>query len=427
MYQLKVLSLIVVLSTAGYTVLAQTPADQPNSFTLPATDSSTRFEKSVKPISAEARAEARRLYKEGVKYGLASLFPQAAEIFLRVIKLDPEFADAYQSLGHAYLDMRQWHLATESLQRAVELNPEDGEARARLAEARRMLEREGVPGPALRDPAKSTESDADGVSVAMNVSSTSAARRTSRAVIDETNLTRIYRVGPGDVLDVRFKDSDSQSTLFTVTPAGLLEHPLLADAIPVTGLTVEEISDIVEAELKRRQLVSQKVSVGVRDYSSHTILVSGLVREPGTKILRREAIPLYVVVADAQPLPDAASVSVIRSEFDQTYEIDLTQPKEMNLLIRPGDVITVQAHVTQFVYVGGEVKSPGEIRFRRGLTLTQAIIAAGGGISKLKEARIGRENGHGFLNLTRFRLKEIESGKIPDPLVQPGDRITVLR
>lgn len=323
--------------------------------------------------------------------------------------------------------MRQWHLATESLQRAVELNPEDSEARARLAEARMMLEREGVTGHALRNQAKSTESDADGVSVAMNVTSSSAAHRTSRAVTDEPNLTRIYRVGAGDVLDVRFKDSDSQSTLFTVTPAGLLEHPLLADAIPVTGLTVEEISDIVETELKRRQLVSQKVSVGVRDYSSHTILVSGLVREPGTKILRREAIPLYVVVADAQPLPDAASVTVIRSESDQTYEIDLTQPKEMNLLIRPGDVITVQAHVTQFVYVGGEVKSPGEIRFRRGLTLTQAIIAAGGGTSKLKEARIGRENGHGFLNLTRFRLKDIESGKIPDPLVQPGDRITVLR
>ena len=39
--------------------------------------------------------------------------------------------------------------------------------------------------------------------------------------------------------------------------------------------------------------------------SSHTILVSGLVKEPGPRIIKREAIPLYVVVADAQTLPEA--------------------------------------------------------------------------------------------------------------------------
>jgi protein involved in polysaccharide export with SLBB domain len=81
--------------------------------------------------------------------------------------------------------------------------------------------------------------------------------------------------------------------------------------------------------------------------------------------------------------------------------------------------------VTQFVYLGGEVKLPGEKRYRRGLTLTQAINAAGGVTSNGKEARIGRDDGKGFLVVTRFKLKEIESGKIPDPVVKPGDRITV--
>jgi len=193
------------------------------------------------------------------------------------------------------------------------------------------------------------------------------------------------------------------------------------------GLTVDEISSKFESELKRRALIDNpKVSVGVRDYASHTILVSGLVKDSGTKILRREAIPLYVVVADAQPLPEAARVTVVRNESNQTFEIELAQSQDMNLLVRPGDVITLLPNVTQFVYIGGEVKLPGEKTYRRGLTLTQAILSAGGITSKGKQARLGRDDGNGFLVFSHFKLKDIESGKVPDPVVKPGDRIMIV-
>ena len=98
----------------------------------------------------------------------------------------------------------------------------------------------------------------------------------------------------------------------------------------------------------------------------------------------------------------------------------------MNLLVYPGDVITLQANPTQFFYVSGGVKSPGEKTFHRGLTLTQAIIAAGGLTAKAREAQLARDDGKGFLVVSRYKLKEIDSGKLPDPLVQPGDRITIV-
>jgi polysaccharide export outer membrane protein len=280
--------------------------------------------------------------------------------------------------------------------------------------------------PAAITPATTTQAD---TSTETSTTVTTEATETSaNAAAKELALTKLYRVGPGDVLDVRINDAASpQSTLFTVTPAGLLEHPLLAEPLHVGGLSVEEISTAIEADLKRRALSeSPKVSVGVRDYASHAILVSGLVKDSGTKILRREAIPLYVVVADAQPLPEAARVTVLLGETNETYEIDLSEPSEMNLLVRPGDVISLHANVTQFLYIGGEVKSPGEKTYRRGLTLTQAIIAAGGVTPKAKEARLGRDDGHGFLTVTKLKLKDIESGKVPDPIVRPGDRITLV-
>lgn len=433
---LILLAALIVSSVVASPVLGQTrlPKD---------------FASSKSPYS-----EAKRLYNEGVRYALAGLFAQAAQIFQQAVKLDPEFADAHFALGHAYYDMGRWQNAIDSFKRAVELNPNDLEAQDRLEQARDMLARETGkqkpaptknPEPAKSEPLRQPVAE----KIALNAKQeTPPAATTDTATTDEkenstkesasakTNaaandlaLTRLYRVGAGDVLDVRINNSQApESTLFTITPAGLLEHPLLAEPLHVGGLSVEEIGSSIEGDLKRRALMeSPKVSVAVRDYASHTILVSGLVKDSGTKILRREAIPLYVVVADAQPLPEAAKVVVVRTEANEAYDIDLNQPAEMNLLVRPGDVITLHASVTQFVYIGGEVKSPGEKVFRRGLTLTQALIAAGGVTDKAKEVRLGRDDGQGFLNVTRIKLKDIESGKVPDPQVRPGDRITIVK
>jgi polysaccharide export outer membrane protein len=427
---------LLCTSGAGF-VVAQNYADDPRN---------TRAAET--PASPEAKAEARRLYKEGQKYGLARLYQQAIEILQRSVKLDPENADAHFALGHAYFDLKQYRNAIESLKAAVRLNPNDAEARDRLGLARAMLwEEDNARLTAQRQ--KNTPKPqpvGEPVSISVKVPETpekaidkaperipEKAPETPVETSDEVNaaakdlvLTKIYRVGPNDVLDIRINDNASQSTLFTITASGLLEHPMLAEPMTAGGLTTDEISSRLESELKRRALLDNpKVSVGVRDYASHTILVSGLVKDSGTKILRREAIPLYVVVADAQPLPEAARVTVLRNESNQTFDVELAESSEMNLLVRPGDVITLHPSVTQFVYIGGEVTQPGEKIYRRGLTLTQALIAAGGVTQKAKEARLGRDDGKGFLVVTKFKLKEIESGKVQDPVVKPGDRITI--
>lgn len=432
---------LLILSGAG---VAQTAANY--------TDASGNTRAVERTVSPEAKAEAKRLYKEGVKYGLAGLYSQAVEILQRAVKLDPENVDAHFALGHAYFDLKQYRNAIESLKAAVELDPKDAEARDRLGLARAMLwEQDNAkltaqrqkaapkPQPVAEEvaitarvppvPAKVSEKAPD-KEVAKDSEKVAekdiAPSADVNAAANDLALTKIYRVGPNDVLDIRINDNAAQSTLFTITASGLLEHPMLAEPLLAGGLTTDEISSRLESELKRRALLENpKVSVGVRDYASHTILVSGLVKDSGTKILRREAIPLYVVVADAQPLPEAARVTVLRNESNQTFDVELAESSEMNLLVRAGDVITLHPNVTRFLYIGGEVKLPGEKIFRRGLTLTQAIIAAGGVTSKAKEARLGRDDGKGFLVVTRFKLKDIESGKVQDPVVKPGDRITI--
>jgi protein involved in polysaccharide export with SLBB domain len=421
--------------------------------------------------SYEANTEAKRLLQEGIELTGAGQLPQAVRALEEAIKLDPDYADAYSALGRTYFKMRQWRIAVENLRRAVALN-----AKQRQPENSRQQEQEistrtdptlvsldlrattelkavEPPHPTLPEVTQTEKTVAEvtpvkseawsepeekqepiGVNVAMSepppeIESNAVSPIPLKPSSEDVSLTKIYRVGPGDVLDVRTNEAPpGQSTLFTITPAGLLEHPLLAEPLRVSALTTEEIQTRIQEDLKRRALSENpEVIVGVRDYASHTVLVSGLVKESGTKILRREAIPLYVVVADAQPLPEAARVTVVRNEQSQMFEIDLTDVAEMSLLVRPGDVINLQPNETQFIYVGGEVKTPGEKTYRRGLTLTQAIISAGGVTQKSKVAEIGRDDGRGFLVKTSFRLKDIQTGKAMDPLIRPGDRIMVLR
>jgi protein involved in polysaccharide export with SLBB domain len=383
--------------------------------------------KDRRPASSQSKAEAKRLYKEAVKYIRGGFPRQAIQILSRVIELDPEYADAYYGLGFSFFEMGEWQKASDSLRELLRLIPNDADGQSLLDRSEEARKRAGTIEPTAKSITTNSESaQPQGASIGNNASSPVETSSEPKSVADD--LTATYRVGSGDVLDVRFTDdSPNNSTLFTVTSLGLLEHPSLPDPLPVAGFTVEEITIQLRADLKRRGLNDNpSIRVAVRDYGSHAILVSGLVKESGTKILRREAIPLYVVVADAQPLPEAARLTLVSQRSKEVLTIDLTDTKEMERLVLPGDVITVQPNVVQFFYVSGEVTSPGEKTFRRGVTLTQALMIAGGLTKKAKEARISRDGGTGFLSVTQYKLKDIDSGKLRDPLIQPGDRITIV-
>ena len=248
------------------------------------------------------------------------------------------------------------------------------------------------------------------------------------AQFSERSLTEIYRVGVGDVLDIRLLNSaNNSSTLFTVIPSGIVELPIAGGAIKVAGLTPEEIQTRIAAELKRRAVEENaKVSVGVRHYASHSVSVTGLVIHPGTRFLRREEVPLYVVLAESQ-LRNDGEIVVLRRGGNPAKTIDLRDSAALNTLIQPGDVITVTARPDEFYYIGGRINHPGQKSFTEGITLLQALLAAGTTPRQANLVEISREGSDGKLVTNRYSLKEIKSGNIKDPKLQPGDRIEVGR
>jgi protein involved in polysaccharide export with SLBB domain len=220
-------------------------------------------------------------------------------------------------------------------------------------------------------------------------------------------------------------------------------------------LTSDEIASRLAANSKLRAVYDQpRIAVSVREYDSHSIIVSGLVDEPGTKVLRREAIPLYVVIADAQPRPDARRALVTSRFTGLNTTVDLADHAAMNMLIHPGDVIKVegqpkgQLQPHQFCTSAGLSMRPAKgvssgHDFDAGHTVGRRCalnrherqnIKAGdvirwacrsASIMVRRDSRAPR--GERALTTTKYKLEEIVSGKAPDPLLQPGDRIKVVR
>lgn len=249
---------------------------------------------------------------------------------------------------------------------------------------------------------------------------------TTTAKSAEPLLTEIYRVGISDVLDIRLINSPTnRSTLFTVMPGGAIDLPIAGGAVMVAGLTTDEIQARIAAELKRRAVEEKaQVSVGVRQYVSHAVMVTGLVVHPGTRYLRREAVPLYVVLAESQLRNDAGRVMIMRAGTDGDT-LELSDPDTLNVTVQPGDVITVSHKPQEYYYIGGQINYPGQKTFQPGITLLQAILAAGGTSRPGNRVEISRAGADGRLATISYRLKEIKAGTVEDPKLQPGDRIEI--
>jgi protein involved in polysaccharide export with SLBB domain len=330
---------------------------------------------------------------------------EAVKALRQSVLLDRNNAAAYRALGDVYAAAENWPESVDAYEQAARISPDDPNTYERLGRAFAKLRS-----------ARATESDAS----------------PSSANVDDPDPTAVYRVGPGDVLDIRLLNRGARptTTAYEVTPTGLLSYPSLVEPLKVAGLTADQIAARLGAQLKLRAGgADPEIAVGVRDYASHAVILSGMVKEPGTVILQREGVPLYVVIAYAQPLAGAGQALVVSRVTGRSTAVDLSDAAASKMLVRPGDVITVKQRPEQFVYVSGAVRQPGQKRFQIGLTLTQAVMAAGGTLSSQGPSVVSvtRQDSGGRLTSTRYDLAEIKAGKTPDPLMRAGDRVEVIK
>ena len=373
----------------------------------------------------------------GMVYWKAAAYNDAVDSFKRAVRFKPDWAEAYFKLGRAYYVLGQKPRTNQVHKKLLELNSPLASQLYQInngADPTHVVRNLGAEPPASvtkqvesNNPSTTAVSSDPAAAPVIRTVSSDPGSSNKAITTDDSAVTDIYKVGIGDVLDIRLLNSaTNRSTLYSVIEGGLIDFPIAGGLIPVAGLTTKEIQASITSKLKRLAVEEgTEVSVGVRQYASHTVVVTGLVSSPGTKILRREGVPLYVLLSEIQPRLDAAR-AVIRREGVPTQIVELSDSAPPNFIVRPGDVINLTARPQDFYYIAGRISYPGQKAFHPGITLVQALLAAGGS-TRDNVVELSRQGSDGRLDTTKFMLNEIKSGKIQDPKLQPGDRLEVFR
>lgn len=260
----------------------------------------------------------------------------------------------------------------------------------------------------------------------------SLARRTSQAAIVETSTppTYIYKIGIGDVLFVNLKNAQQAAGYYTVRRDGSIDFALAGESPSVVGKTVAEIEEALADAITLYP--DPQIEVRVREYGSHKIKVTGMAERTGERSLLREALPLFAIRAQALVDSNATKVSIRRSETSKVETFDLRDEKTGDVLIYPGDSVEFTADgrrsvlaTSDYFYISGEVNSAGQKPFTDGMTLLQAVTAAGGAKGNPKKATLRRKGPKGILNVADYDLRAIRGAKATDPVLLPGDMIEI--
>jgi polysaccharide export outer membrane protein len=237
----------------------------------------------------------------------------------------------------------------------------------------------------------------------------------------------VYRIGVGDVVGLSvYKNPDLGGDL-TVGPDGMLNLPLVGP-VQAKGRTENELADQIRRRLAEEVLVDPQVSVTVKTYQSQFVYVSG-------SVARSERIPLRAGMSVKDVLSDAG-VALAPGQEVLLTRAGSAEPRTLSaedmdaeraIAAQDGDVLTVQER--RYVILHGEVKRPGKVVARPGITLLEAIVSAEGltDWASKKDIRILRKGAAGAASEEVVNLRDVESGRIPDPVLRAGDVVMIRR
>lgn len=255
-----------------------------------------------------------------------------------------------------------------------------------------------------------------------------------------------YVIGFQDTLEILISKHPELSQVVNVSPDGTILMPKIDKPILAACKTEAELREHITT-LYKSYLRNPFVNVRVSDQKSQPIGVIGAVEKPGNFFLNRKIRLLEAIaLAGGQDVEheggnivvtrfgtssgcgvnlDSAKTEDEKIKFFEYKMEDVTQGKQ-NPWVEPGDIVSIA--VSKEAYVTGNVVEPKKIPLRETVTLTKAIAMAGGLAKEAKTSRvrIQRQGKEGELQTeTLYDLKDIQSKKIPDPVLQANDIVDV--
>jgi len=245
-----------------------------------------------------------------------------------------------------------------------------------------------------------------------------------------------YKIGPNDLLEIRVFELPDLNLTVRVSEDGSITFSLLG-RIEVAGYTAHGLEQKLATVLTEKYVPGgAHVSVFIREYQK--ISVIGAVGQPGMYELVGPTT-LLQAIAQAGGLTALATdeVYVYRKEADgkqSIISIDLEDlnsgNRDLNIDLKPKDVISIPIDQTLNVFVYGEVRNPGAIPYLRSkkITLLQAVAQAGGPTEWAKKSKVvvkRKDRATGKEMKINVNLKKMIEGKVADIVLEEGDVVIV--
>ncbi len=268
-----------------------------------------------------------------------------------------------------------------------------------------------------------------------------------RAELRNRSIESAYRIGAGDLIDLRVFDVPEVTGAVRVRPDGMISVPLIGD-VTALGRTEEELQRDIVGRL-RRFIVSPTVTIAVNTYEGSKVSVIGEVVKPGAYPLRQGSTSLVQILSEAGGrTARAASHLVLLPVFVAEERSTLTSPESrknrpsveidlddllgttrggdsIEVFLVAGDTIVVPEAGT--VQVDGEVAKPGSHSLSSKESIVGAIAAAGGVTysADVERVEVIREVGNGRKASLAFNLQDVALKNTKDIRLRNGDVVRV--
>jgi polysaccharide export outer membrane protein len=244
-----------------------------------------------------------------------------------------------------------------------------------------------------------------------------------------------YRLGREDVIEIRVFELDQLNRTVRVSGNGSIELPLVG-RLPASGMTAEEVAEEVASRLRDRYVQNPQVSIFILEFNSRKVSLLGAVQTPASYPLIGQR-RLLEILAEAGSLTLGAgqTLYIFRQTTDgrsarltvPLNELLLYGDPRWNVVLMPGDVISVPPEAAIAISVLGALNSPGVHKLPVGdrATLLKAIALAGGLNERASKKIQIRRRENGKDTVIKVNLGDILSGKTPDLILQEGDVVVV--
>jgi polysaccharide export outer membrane protein len=239
------------------------------------------------------------------------------------------------------------------------------------------------------------------------------------------------RIGPGDLLEIQVLESTEMSRQVKVSAFGTIQLPLLGEFLAV-DLTTSQLGAKIASLLNDEYLQNPHVSVIVLESSSLKVNVLGAVGQAGTYPIDGATRLLDVLLKAGGIKSNSQGTATLIRKGQENTVVDVRsllqgENLENNLVLQPGDLITVAGPAQIQVLIFGEVAQAGLFRVDDDMTLLRVISMAGGTSDRAAKGKVKifREAEGGKIEEIKVDLNDILKGKHEDILLHDGDRILV--